>query len=74
MRPLFIGIMSLKKLNIWTSVNPLSRPHTLSDNVKHLCLCNPKESIVECSLELGIPNTTVNNVLHKHFRLFASKI
>jgi hypothetical protein len=63
------GNMNLKK--------PSGRPRTSEDNVERLresCLRNPKKLIARRNLELGIPKTTIQNVLHKSLRLHAYKI
>jgi hypothetical protein len=54
-----------------------SQPRTSKENVKRLrqsCLRNLKKSIARRSLELGIPKTTIQNMLHKRLRLLAYKI
>lgn len=35
---------------------------------------SPKKSIVKSSLQLEIPITTIQNMLHKHLRLHAYKV
>ncbi|GBM38535.1 hypothetical protein AVEN_110205-1 [Araneus ventricosus] len=53
------------------------RPRTLEENVERIrqtCVRNPKRSIARLSLALGIPKTTIQNVLHKRLRLHAYKI
>jgi hypothetical protein len=53
------------------------RPRTSEENVERIrqsCVRSPKKSIARRSLALGIPKTTIQNVLHKRLRLHAYKI
>jgi hypothetical protein len=53
------------------------QPGTLEENVVHIrqsCVRSPKKSITRRSLELWIPRTTIQNVIHKHLHLYAYKI
>jgi transposase len=52
------------------------RPGTSEENVERIrlsCVRSPKKSIARRSLELGIPKTTIQNVIHKRLRLYAYK-
>jgi hypothetical protein len=56
---------------------PSGRPRTLEENVECIrrsCVRSPKKSIACQSLALGIPKTTIQNVLHRRLRLHAYKI
>lgn len=53
------------------------RPRTSEENVERIrqsCVRSPKKSIARRSLELQIPKTTIQNILHKRLRLHAYKI
>lgn len=53
------------------------RPRTSEENVERIrqsCVRSPKKSIARRSLQLNIPKTTIQNVLHKRLRLHAYKI
>ena len=53
------------------------RPRTLEEDVERIrqpCLRSPEKSIARRSVTLGIPKTTIQNVLHKRLRLHAYKI
>lgn len=53
------------------------RPPTSEENIERIrqsCLRSPKKSIARRSVELQIPKTTIQNVLHKRLRLHAYKI
>lgn len=53
------------------------RPKTSEENVERLrqsCFRSPKKSIARRSLELGIPKTTIQNVIYKRLRLHTYKI
>lgn len=53
------------------------RPRTSDEAVERIrqsCVRSPKKSIARRSLQLGIPKTTIQNVLHKRLRLHAYKI
>jgi hypothetical protein len=53
------------------------QPGTSEENVEHIkqsCVRSPKKSIARRSLELGIPKTTIQNVIHKCLRLYVDKI
>jgi len=53
------------------------RPRTLEEDVERIrqsCIRSPKKSIACRSITLGIPKTTIQNVLHKRLRLHAYKI
>ncbi|GBO00360.1 hypothetical protein AVEN_71761-1 [Araneus ventricosus] len=53
------------------------RPRTSEENVELMrqsCVRSPKRSIARRSLALGIPKTTIQNVLHKRLLLHAYKI
>ena len=54
-----------------------SRPRTLEKDVERIrqsCIRNPKKSIARRSVTLGIPKTTIQNVLQKCLRPHAYKI
>ncbi|GBM61490.1 hypothetical protein AVEN_163881-1 [Araneus ventricosus] len=44
------------------------------ERIGQSCVKSPKRSIARRSLALGIPKTTIQNVLHKRLRLHANKI
>ena len=53
------------------------RPRTCDEaveRIRHSCVRSPKKSIARRSLQLRIPKTTIQNVLHKRLRLHAYKI
>jgi len=53
------------------------RPRTSEEDVERIrqsCIRSPKKSTARRSVTLGIPKTTIQNVLHKHLRLHAYKI
>jgi len=53
------------------------RPRTSEEDVERIrqsCIRIPKKSIARRSVALGIPKTTIQNVLHKRLRLHAYKI
>jgi hypothetical protein len=53
------------------------QPGTSEENVECIgqsCVRSPKKSIACLSLELGIPETVNQNVIHKHLRLYAYNI
>ena len=53
------------------------RPRTSDETVERIrrsCVRSPKKSIAKRSLQLGVPKSTIQNVLHKLFRLHAYKI
>jgi len=48
------------------------RPQTSEETVEHIrqsCLRSPKKSVARRSLELGVPKTMIQNVVHKGLRL-----
>ena len=53
------------------------RPRTMEEDaecIRQSCIRSPKISIARRSVTLGIPKTTIQNVLHKSLRLHAYKI
>ena len=53
------------------------RPRTSEEDVERIrqsCIRSPKKSVAGRSVTLGIPKTTIQNVLHKSLRLHAYKI
>jgi hypothetical protein len=53
------------------------RPRSLEENVERIrqsCVRSPKKAIAHRSLALGIPKSTIQNVLHKRLCLHAYKI
>ena len=53
------------------------RPRTSEEDVERIrqsCIRSPKKSIPHRSVTLGIPKTTIQNVLHKSLRLHAYEI
>ena len=52
------------------------RPRTSEDveRIRQSCIRSPRKSTAHRSVTLGIPKTTIQNVLHKRLRLHAYKI
>jgi hypothetical protein len=56
---------------------PKGRPRTskqVEEHIRQSCLRSTEKCIAHHSLELSVPKTTIQNVLHKHLRLHAYKI
>jgi len=67
----------LKKTGTVEKQKSTGRPRTSEEDVKRIrqpCIRSPKKSIARRSVTLGIPITTIQNVLHRRLRLHAYKI
>jgi hypothetical protein len=71
---LFTQFKEMGSVEKQKSTGRLRTSEQIVDCIRQSCVRSPKISIARCSLELGVPKTTIQNVLHKHLRLHTYKI